>query len=70
MSDLTRADAVAVSATIGTVGNCWRSSPSCLYSGRKSLPHSETQCASSIAKRRSGSRASAPYDFVIFSGVM
>ena len=41
--------AVAVSATTGTSGNCWRSIFNCVYSGRKSCPHCEIQCASSMA---------------------
>jgi len=41
--------AVAVSAIKGESGKCSRNSPSAAYSGRKSWPHWETQCASSTA---------------------
>ena len=47
----TRGVAVAVSAITGTPGRASRSSPSLANSGRKSCPHSETQCASSTASR-------------------
>ena len=43
--------AVAVSATTGVSGSFARKRPSCWYSGRKSCPHCDTQCASSIAIR-------------------
>ena len=43
--------AVAVSATRGTPGKRRASTDSWMYSGRKSWPHCETQCASSIANR-------------------
>jgi hypothetical protein len=49
MSSRTRLVAVAVSAMIGTSGNCARNFFSSRYSGRKSWPHSLMQCASSIA---------------------
>ena len=49
MSSRTRSVAVAVSAMKGTPGKCVRRSEICRYSGRKSWPHSEMQCASSIA---------------------
>ena len=42
--------AVAVSAMRGTSGKRSCSTESCRYSGRKSWPHCETQCASSMAK--------------------
>ena len=41
--------AVAVSAMRGTPGNRSCSTESWMYSGRKSWPHCETQCASSMA---------------------
>ncbi|MPN00491.1 hypothetical protein SDC9_147686 [bioreactor metagenome] len=41
--------AVAVSATNGSVGKRCLSWPSAAYSGRKSCPHCEIQCASSTA---------------------
>ena len=41
--------AVAVSATMGTSGKNLRSDLSWVYSGRKSCPHCEMQCASSMA---------------------
>ena len=34
----------------GTCGNCRCRIPICAYSGRKSCPHCEMQCASSMAK--------------------
>ena len=46
--------AVAVSAIRGTSGQRSWSTASSRYSGRKSWPHCETQCASSIANRASG----------------
>ena len=42
-------EVVEVSAIIGTSGSASRSFASWRYSGRKSWPHSDTQCASSIA---------------------
>jgi len=51
ISRLVVSSAVAVSATRGTPGNFPARMPSSRYSGRKSCPHWETQCASSIAKR-------------------
>ena len=56
MSACTSGTAVAVNAMIGTFGMRWRSVPSMRYSGRKSCPHSETQCASSMANLSLGSR--------------
>jgi hypothetical protein len=53
MSAWTRWVAVAVNAASGTPGNSWRSWRSSRYSGRKSWPHSEMQCASSTAKKAS-----------------
>ncbi len=53
------ASAVAVSAIRGTSGQRSRSSDSAPYSGRKSCPHCETQCASSIAKSASRHWASS-----------
>ena len=41
--------AVAVRAMRGTAGKRSCSSDSCRYSGRKSWPHCDTQCASSTA---------------------
>ncbi len=49
--------AVAVSAMRGTAGNCSCSTESWMYSGRKSWPHCETQCASSMAKSATFTRA-------------
>ena len=43
------ASAVAVSAMRGTSGKRSASTDSAMYSGRKSWPHCETQCASSMA---------------------
>ena len=48
--------AVAVSAMRGTPGKRSCSTESCRYSGRKSWPHCETQCASSMAKSASRAR--------------
>ena len=47
-SAITRGVAVAVSAIVGATTTS-RSSASRRYSGRKSWPHCDTQCASSIA---------------------
>src|SRR3989344_8858113 len=49
ISTLTFSVAVAVKAIIGDSGNIALSDLRFLYSGRKSCPHSEMQCASSIA---------------------
>ena len=51
MSALTVGVAVAVSASTGTPGSAARAPASRRKSGRKSLPHSLTQCASSTASR-------------------
>ena len=51
MSDRVILSAVAVSAIMGTSGNSSCRLPNWLYSGLKSWPHCEIQCASSIAKR-------------------
>src|SRR6185312_353518 len=48
------ASAVAVSAIRGTSGNRSASTARRMYSGRKSCPHWDTQCASSIANSASG----------------
>ena len=34
---------------VGTLPKAWRTLPNCWYSGRKSWPQAEMQCASSIA---------------------
>eukprot|EP00955_Chlamydomonas_euryale_P036277 350390-Chlamydomonas_euryale.AAC.2 len=65
ISHRTAGVAVAVSAMTGTQGRSARSDPSRRYSGRKSCPHSDTQCASSTASSDSPptdalSRGSAP----------
>jgi hypothetical protein len=53
MSPRVGASAVAVSAMVCRRPPIWRARlPSVRYSGRKSWPHCETQCASSIAIRR------------------
>ena len=51
ISSRVRISAVAVRAMRGTLGNSSASWPSCRYSGRKSCPHCDTQCASSMANR-------------------
>jgi hypothetical protein len=58
MSVRVAASAVAVSASAWTPPRRRRTSPSSRYSGRKSCPHCETQCASSIASRLIPERAS------------
>ena len=58
MSCRTRRVALAVNAAIGQRGKCRRSRLSCRYSGRNSWPHSDMQCASSIAKNEIGTRCS------------
>ena len=50
MSALVILSAVAVRAIIGTLGNSSCRFPNCVYSGLKSCPHCEIQCASSMAK--------------------
>ncbi len=50
--------ALAVNAAIAHPGKFARSELSCRYSGRNSCPHSEMQCASSIAKIEIGTCAS------------
>ena len=58
MSSRTSSVAVAVSAMHGGLPSRCRTSPSRMYSGRKSCPHWLTQWASSIARnlgRRSAS---------------
>ena len=59
MSARVTSSAVAVSATMGVPGNRSRKQQRSAYSGRKAGPHCEMQCASSMAKRRTGNRASA-----------
>ena len=49
ISALVILSAVAVNAILGTQGKKSFSTPNCVYSGRKSCPHCETQCASSMA---------------------
>ena len=56
MSCRTCCVALAVNAAIGQFGKCLRKELSCRYSGRNSCPHSEMQCASSIAKNETGAR--------------
>ena len=51
MSSLTFGVAVAVSAITGAVAILLIICLSFLYSGLKSCPHSDIQCASSIAKK-------------------
>ena len=51
--------AVAVSAMRGTPGKRSCSSDSCRYSGRKSWPHCDTQCASSMANSAMRARSSS-----------
>ena len=63
MSWRTRRVALAVNAAIGHSGKCSRSRLNCRYSGRNSWPHSEMQCASSIAKSEIGTR-SEPFERV------
>ena len=58
MSWRTRRVALAVNAAIGRSGNACRSALNCRYSGRNSWPHSEMQCASSMAKKAMGTRRS------------
>ena len=53
------ASAVAVSAMRGTCGQRSCSTSSSRYSGRKSWPHCDTQCASSIANSASWQRSSS-----------
>ena len=48
--------AVAVRATTGTFGKRSFKIASCVYSGRKSCPQCDTQCASSIAMSEMSSR--------------
>jgi len=50
MSPRTRGVAVAVRASMTTSPSSRRSAPSLKYEGRKSCPHSEMQCASSMHK--------------------
>ena len=57
MSSRTRGVAVAVSATQEAAGKAARTSASCRYSGRKSWPHWEMQCASSMAMQSTVSSA-------------
>ncbi len=52
MSARVAASAVAVSATVCTSPSASRARARSRYSGRKSWPHCETQCASSTASRR------------------
>ena len=52
MSSRVCGSAVAVRATSGTSGKRSRSCPSATYSGRKSCPHCEMQCASSTRQQR------------------
>lgn len=47
--------ALAVSAMIGVSGNRCRKTPNRRYSGRKSFPHSEMQCAYEIDRKGYGS---------------
>ena len=54
MSCRTRCVALAVNAAIGWSGKFSRSELSWRYSGRNSWPHSEMQCASSMAKNARG----------------
>ena len=58
MSCRTRRVALAVNAAMGLPGNAARRRLSCRYSGRNSWPHSEMQCASSMAKNETGTRCS------------
>ena len=58
ISPRVRASAVAVSAMVCTPPRRRRTSPRSAYSGRKSWPHCETQCASSMASRPTPARAS------------
>ena len=58
MSCRTRRVALAVNAAIGWLGKSSLSRFNCRYSGRKSCPHSEMQCASSMAKKETGTRLS------------
>ena len=51
MSAWTRAVAVAVNATQTAAGYRLRMGKSWRYSGRKSCPHCEMQCASSMARQ-------------------
>jgi hypothetical protein len=51
ISSRTRDVAVAVRAAQAASGNMERNSINCRYSGRKSCPHSDMQCASSTAKQ-------------------
>ena len=70
MSLRTSGAAVAVSAITGADGKHFRSRARSRYSGRKSWPHSEMQCASSIATSRTGKacRNSRNPGFRHFSG--
>src|SRR5579864_6540472 len=54
----TRRVALAVNAAIGLSGKFARRLLNCRYSGRNSWPHSEMQCASSMAKNAIGTRES------------
>src|SRR5581483_9240357 len=58
MSWRTRWVALAVNAAIGRSGKASRKRLSKRYSGRKSWPHSEMQCASSMTKKEIGTRLS------------
>ena len=49
MSAFVILSAVAVNAILGTFGKYSSRTPNWVYSGRKSCPHCETQCASSMA---------------------
>ena len=60
MSSRVCGSAVAVRATSGTPGKRSRSCPSATYSGRKSCPHCEMQCASSTAMRATPGAGTAP----------
>ena len=59
ISSRVRSSAVAVSAMRGTFGKRSASTFSWRYSGRKSCPHCETQCASSMANSDSSVRVSS-----------
>ena len=59
ISSRVRSSAVAVSAMRGTLGKRSARTLSWRYSGRKSWPHWETQCASSMANSDSSVRASS-----------
>ena len=73
--------AVAVSAMTGVPGNSFFNLDNCLYSGRKSCPHCEMQCASSMAKStgltlRNNARkcsfimdSGATYNILIFNNI-